>query len=120
MIVLFILEEGFIGKLRQLIVVIRIPHPVVSTAKVCFRINARLMPMLNGVGVNLHARSSDGLAIGQVDDTVHEILQCIPVSNLNVNGFFVASESGYVGRSKRGEKHQQHQEYWLCFSVCFV
>ena len=78
------------------------------------------MAVFNGVGVHLHGRTRYRFTIGEIDGSVDEILQIIAVSDFNINAFVAVGECGHIGRSKGGEKHQQHEEYWLRFSVCFV
>ena len=111
----FVLEERFIGELRQLVVVVRVPNSLC-----CIQINTRLVAVFNGVGVHLHGRTRYRFTIGEIDGSVDEILQIIAVSDFNINAFVAVGECGHIGRSKGGEKHQQHEEYWLRFSVCFV
>ena len=111
----FVLEERFIGELRQLIVVVWVPN---SRRRI--QINTRLVPVFNGVGVHLHGRTRHRFPIGKVDGSVDEILQIIAVSDFNINAFIAVGKCGHIGRSKGGEKHQQYEEYWLRFSVCFV
>ena len=57
----FVLEERFIGELRQLIVVVWVPN-----SRCRIQINTRLVSVFNGVGVHLHGRTRHRFPSGRL------------------------------------------------------
>ena len=110
-----VLEEGFIGKLRELVVVLGIPDSLGG-----FEVNAGVSTVLHHLGVDDHRSPGDRFTIGEVDGAVDQILEVVAVSNFDVNFRTAVSERGDVGGGKGREKHQQHQENWLCFRVRLI
>ena len=85
-----------------------------------FGVDSRLVAVLNGVSVDVHGRPGHGLAIGQVDGAIDQILQFISIPNFNINALITVGEGRDISRGKRCKKHQHHQENWLRFSDGFV
>ena len=110
-----VLEEGFIGKLRELVVVLGVPDALGG-----FEVNARVRTVLDHLGVDDHRSPGDRFTVGKVDGAINEIFEVVAVSNFDVNLRTSVSERGNVGGGKRSEKHQQHQENWLCFRVRLI
>ena len=110
-----VLEERFIGKFRQLVVVLRVPNTLRR-----LQIDAGLVAVLHGMGVNGHAGAGHRFTVRQLHGPVDEVLQVVAVSNFDVNALVSVSKRRHVSGSKRSEKHQQHQENWLGFRVCLI
>jgi len=74
----------------------------------------------NHAGRHDHGSPGNRFTVGEVDGAIDQIFEVVAVSNFDVDLRTAVGERGDVGGGKRGEKHQQHQENWLCFRVCLI
>ena len=98
-----------------MVVVIWIPNTLR-----CIKVNTGMSAVLRHVGGDGHGCPCDRFTVGEMNDSIDQILEVIAITYLDVYARVSVAKRRDVGRCKRGEKHQQHQENWLCFRVWFV
>ena len=105
------LEQGLVGEVGQLVVVLRIPY-----SRHRIRVNANLCAVLDHGRGDLHGGTGDGLTVGKVDASIDEVLKIAAVPDFNGNRSGAVGKVGDVGCCKRSEHHQHHQENWRRFT----